>query len=176
MPIHIALLRAINVGGTGMLPMAELRAICEGLGFEGVKTYIQSGNVLFLSDEPKDKVEKRLDKALAEKLGKAPGVIVRSRAELEEVVAKVPFPAAKPNFLLVTFLPDAAPDDALDKLVAPDGEEVRIAGREIYIHFPNGSGRSKLKLPALKPGTSRNLNTVRKLAEMARAMEMETGQ
>jgi uncharacterized protein (DUF1697 family) len=171
MPVYVALLRAINVGGTGILQMAELRAICEGLGFKDVKTYIQSGNVLFRSDEPKATVEKRLDTVLAEKLGKARGVIVRSRAELEEVVAKAPFPHAKPNFLLVTFLPAPAPDDALEKLVAPDGEEARICGREIYVHFPNGAGRSKLKLPALKTGTARNLNTVRKLAEMAKAMD-----
>ncbi|AGG73562.1 hypothetical protein BWO90_19080 [Sinorhizobium meliloti] len=73
--------------------------------------------------------------------------------------------------LLITFLPEPPPADALDKLVAPDGEEVRIDGREIYVHYPNGSGRSKLKLPALRPGTARNLNTIRKLAEMAAAME-----
>jgi uncharacterized protein (DUF1697 family) len=87
------------------------------------------------------------------------------------VAENSPFPHAKPNYLLVTFLQDSAPEDALTKLVAPGGEEVHIAGREIYVHYPDGSGRSKLKLPALKAGTSRNLNTVRKLAEMARELE-----
>jgi uncharacterized protein (DUF1697 family) len=71
----------------------------------------------------------------------------------------------------VSFLLEEAPKDALDKMVAPDGEEAKLAGREIYIHFPIGSGKSKLKLPALKAGTTRNLNTVRKLAELAAAME-----
>ncbi|MBB4184969.1 uncharacterized protein (DUF1697 family) [Sinorhizobium terangae] len=171
MPVYVALLRAINVGGTGMLPMAELKAICESLGFTDVRTYIQSGNVLFRSELSEAKVQKRLEDALAERMGKAPGVILRSRSQLEKIADEAPFAGAKPNFLLVTFLPEPPPADALEKLVAPDGEEVRISGREIYIHFPNGSGKSKLKLPALKPGTARNLNTVRKLAELAAELE-----
>ncbi|SCB60909.1 Uncharacterized conserved protein, DUF1697 family [Rhizobium aethiopicum] len=171
MPVYIALLRAINVGGTGSLPMTELKAICEGLGFNDVKTYIQSGNVLFRSDETEKAIEEKLDKALGKKMGKPPGVMVRGRKELEAIAAHAPFPDAKPNFLLVYFLPEKAPGDALEKMVAPDGEQAKLAEREIYVHYPNGSGRSKLKLPALKLGTSRNLNTVRRLAEMAVEMD-----
>ena len=171
MPVYVALLRAVNVGGTSSLPMAELKAVCEGLGFTEVKTYIQSGNVLFRSDETEKTVEEWLDEALGKKMGKRPGVMVRSRKELDKIAADAPFPEAKPNFLLVHFLPEKAPSDALEKMVAPDGEEAKLAGREIYVHYPNGSGRSKLKLPALKPATSRNLNTVRKLAELAAALE-----
>jgi uncharacterized protein (DUF1697 family) len=171
MAVYIALLRAVNVGGTSSLPMAELKAICEGLGFSDVKTYIQSGNVLFRSDEAEKAVEEKLDDALGKTLGKRPGVMVRSRKELDGIIAHAPFPEAKPNFLLVYFLPEAAPKDALDKMVAPDGEEAKLAGREIYVHYPIGSGRSKLKLPALKAGTSRNLNTVRKLADLAAELE-----
>ncbi|MGY5806474.1 DUF1697 domain-containing protein [Rhizobium sp. LEGMi198b] len=171
MPVYVALLRAVNVGGTGALPMADLKALCEEIGFTDVKTYIQSGNVLFHSDKAEATVQKDLEEALGLKMGKSPGVLLRSRQELEAAAEGSPFPHAKPNYLLVNFLPEPAPDDALDKLVAPDGEEVHIAGREIYVHYPDGSGRSKLKLPALKAGTSRNLNTVRKLAEMAREME-----
>ncbi|MFA1622649.1 DUF1697 domain-containing protein [Rhizobium mongolense] len=171
MPVYVALLRAVNVGGTGALPMAELKAICERLSFTNVETYIQSGNVLFRSDETEATVERRLDEALAQKFGRKPGVMIRSRKELQKIVDEAPFPDAKPNFLLVTFLPEAAPKGALDNMVAPDGEEAKVAGREIYVHYPIGSGKSKLKLPALKAGTSRNLNTVRKLAEMAAAME-----
>ena len=171
MTVYVALLRAVNVGGTGALPMAELKAICEGLGFTDVRTYIQSGNVLFRADEPEEAAAERLDAALGQKFGRRPGVMVRTAKELEEIIARVPFPEAKPNFLLVYFLPEKAPDDALEKMVAPDEEEAAVAGREIFVHYPNGSGRSRLKLPALKSGTSRNLNTVRKLAELARAME-----
>jgi len=169
--VYVALLRAINVGGTGKLPMATLKAVCEELGFSDVKTYIQSGNVLFRADAAEAEVEQRLDDALGKLLGKKPGVMLRSRKELEAIAANAPFPDAKPNYLLVSFLPGAPPADALDKMVAPDGEEAVVAGREIYVHFPIGSGKSKLKLPALKPGTARNLNTVSKLAEMAAQME-----
>ncbi len=171
MPVYVALLRAVNVGGTGALAMADLKALCERIGFVDVKTYIQSGNVLFRADEAEESVRPRLEAALAERMGRSPGVILRSRKELEAAAEGSPFPHAKANFLLVNFLPEPPPEDALGALVAPDGEEVTIAGREIYVHYPNGSGRSKLKLPALKPGTSRNLNTVRKLAEMAAALE-----
>ncbi|MDQ0133232.1 uncharacterized protein (DUF1697 family) [Neorhizobium galegae] len=170
MTVYIALLRAVNVAGTA-LQMTELKSICETLGFTDVKTYIQSGNVLFRTDEAEAKVADRLDDALGQKFGKKPGVMVRSTEELEAIAENAPFPEAKPNFLLVHFLPEKASNDALDKMVAPDGEEATVAGREIYVHYPIGSGKSKLKLPALKAGTSRNLNTVRKLAEMARAME-----
>jgi uncharacterized protein (DUF1697 family) len=170
MTVYIALLRAANVAGTA-LQMTELKSICETLGFTDVKTYIQSGNVLFRSDETEAKVAEKIDEALGRKFGKKPGVMVRSTREMEAIAENAPFPDAKPNFLLVHFLPEKAPNDALYKMVAPDGEEAVVAGREIYVHYPIGSGKSKLKLPALKPGTSRNLNTVRKLAEMARAME-----
>ncbi len=171
MPVHVALLRAVNVGGTTSLAMADLKAICEGLGFTDVKTYIQSGNVLFRSDLPAAKAAEILDGALLERFGKAPGVMIRTRAQLQAIADRAPFPDAKPNLLHIVFLSGPAPADALDKLVAPDCEEVRLAGSEIYIHFPNGSGRSKLKLPAAKAGTARNLNTVRKLAALALEME-----
>ncbi|KQV63782.1 DUF1697 domain-containing protein [Rhizobium sp. Root1220] len=171
MTVYVALLRAINVGGAGKLQMSELKAICEALGFADVTTYIQSGNVLFRSDDAEADVERQLDEALGKTLGKRPGVMLRSREELDTIVANVPFPHAKPSYLLVSFLPHAAPGDALDRMVAPDGEEAVLAGREVYVHYPIGSGKSKLKLPALKPGTSRNLNTVRKLAELAAALE-----
>ncbi|MDX0137945.1 DUF1697 domain-containing protein [Sinorhizobium meliloti] len=172
MPVYVALLRAVNVGGTGKLAMADLKAVCDELGFAGAKTFIHSGNVVFRSDLPEPAVQAKLEQALAAKMGKAPGVLLRSRRQLDDIAARAErFLDAKPNLLLITFLPEPPPADALDKLVAPDGEEVRIDGREIYVHYPNGSGRSKLKLPALRPGTARNLNTIRKLAEMAAAME-----
>lgn len=175
MPVHIALLRAVNVGGTGKLAMSDLKTLCEKAGFTDVKTYIQSGNVLFRSELSAEKAGKTLDEALAAHLGKAPGVMVRSRKQLETIATNNPFPDAKPNYLMVNFLPEKAPDDAVGKLVAPDGEEVQVEGHEIYVHYPNGSGRSKLKLPALKHATSRNLNTVRKLAELAAEMESADG-
>lgn len=169
MTVYVALLRAVNVTGTA-LQMTELKVICEGLGLADVKTYIQSGNVLFRSDDGEEAVAAKLDEALARRFGKKPGVMVRTTDELGAIVENIPFPDAKPNFLLVHFLPETAPAGALEDLVAPDGEEAVVRGREIWVHYPNGSGRSKLRLKAIKPATSRNLNTVRKLAELAREM------
>ncbi|WP_275789601.1 DUF1697 domain-containing protein [Pararhizobium gei] len=170
MPVHIALLRAVNVGGTGKLLMAELRSLCEDLGFRDVKTYIQSGNVLFRSELAAADAARLMDGALARIMGKAPGVIVTSGAQLEKIVASNPFPVAKPNYLMINFLPEAPPPDVLKSLVAPDGEEVHVSGSEIYVHYPNGSGRSRLCLPGLRRATARNLNTVQKLAELAAGM------
>ena len=169
MTVYVALLRAINVGGTGLLPMGELKDICVGLGFADVATYIQSGNVVFRSALTGTEASVRLEAALCERRGKPAGVLLRDAAEMQAL--RSPFADAEPSKVLITFLPSPPPADALDRLVAPGGERVVVTGREIFIHYPDGSGRSKLKLPLLATGTARNLNTVRKLAAMAAAAE-----
>lgn len=167
MAVFVALLRAVNVGGTGALPMSELRDLCEAAGFAGARTYIQSGNVVLESRTSEAKVKAALEKALAAKMGKPVGVLVRSADEMNAVLAANPFPQGKPNFTYVMFLDEAPANDALDGLVAPDGEEVVAGKRELYLHYPKGMGQSKLKVPGAKLGTARNLNTVAKLAAMA---------
>ena len=167
MTAYVALLRAVNVGGTGKLPMSDLKAMCEEAGFAKVKTYIASGNVAFESAMKEAEVADALDKKLAAYAGKPVGVLVRTAAELKAVLEDNPFPDAAPNHTVAIFLDKPPPKDALDAIVAPDGEEARLGKREIYIHYPHGQGRSKLKLRAAKAGTARNINTVAKLAEMA---------
>lgn len=171
MPVYVALLRAINVGGTGKLPMAELKSLCEGLGFADVSTFIQSGNVIFRDIGDQDAIAARLDAALAERLGKPPGVFLRRPGELAAIAKANPFAAMEPNRVLVSFFAEPVPEDALYGLVAPDGEEVVALSREIFVHYPIGSGRSKIKLPILKTGTSRNINTIVKLAALAAELE-----
>lgn len=165
----VALLRAINVGGTGALGMSDLRDLCERAGFRAVRTYIQSGNVVFTSSLAEAKVKAKLEKALAAKLGKPVAVLLRSGAELEAVLKANPFSKAPPNRVIVLFLNEAPPKNALSKLAIPGGEEVVLRGREIFIHYPAGQGTSKLKIPFAKEGTGRNLNTITKLAAMASA-------
>ena len=165
--IHIALLRALNVGGTGKLPMAELRTLCEKAGLKDVRTYIQSGNVVAASALKPELVKAKLEKALAVRLGKLHRVLVRSPAELEQTVARNPFPDAAPNQLLVVFLDDAPPKAALKEVKIPANERLALHGRELFIHFPDGMGQSKLKIPFAEVGTGRNLNTVRALVAMA---------
>lgn len=169
MPTHIALLRAVNVGGTGKLPMADLRALCETLGFRDVRTYIQSGNIVFTSALDASKSKSKLEKALAARLGKPCRVLIRTRAELEAVEKHNPFPDAPPNRVIVLFLDDAPDAKAILGVKTPGGERLTLFGRELYIHYPDGQGVSKLKTPFADVGTGRNLNTVRKLIELASA-------
>jgi len=167
----IALLRAVNVGGTGKLPMKDLAALCEKLGYRQVKTYIQSGNVVFTSDQTEAKVQAGIEQALTKKMGKPIDVMVRTAAEVRAVLKGNPFPDAPPNRVMVSFRSSAVTPAMLVGVVAPDGEEVRLGKRELYIFYPKGLGTSKLKLPkVLNPMTTRNLNTVGKLADLADAL------
>lgn len=167
MPTHIALLRAVNVGGTGKLPMTDLRTMCENLGFSGVRTYIQSGNVVFDSRAGAPGVKANLEAALAKKLGKPCAVMIRSLAEMQKVERDNPYPKAEPSRLQIVFLDEPPPAEMLSEVKIPGKEQMKAIGREIYIHFPEGMADSKLKVPGAKIGTGRNLNTVRALIQIA---------
>lgn len=167
MAVFVALLRAVNVGGTGMLPMAELRTLCVELGWRNVRTYIQSGNVVFESPLPERAVRAELERALAEKMGRHVGVLIRTAPELRTIFESNPFPNAAPAQVGVVFLSEPAPKDLLVGPVIPGQEELHVAGREIFVHYPGGMGRSRLKIPPpATEGTMRNLNTVAKLVTM----------
>lgn len=167
MQTYIALLRAVNVGGTGKLPMAELRAMCEGAGFTQVRTYIASGNVVFASTSTAKQVQASLEAALAAYAGKPVGVLVRTPAEMAQVLAANPFPDAAPNRVTAIFLDMPPPADALITVKHHKDEEIVLGKREIYVHYGDGMADSKLIIPAAKTGTARNMNTVAKLVEMA---------
>ena len=163
----VALLRAVNVGGTGKLPMSELKAMCEELGFAAVRTYIASGNVVFTSRKSEAAIKTALEKRLHAYAGAPVGVLVRSAAEMAQVSADNPFPKATPNRTVAIFLDRAPPEDALTSIRGQNNEELRLGRREIYVHYGDGMGTSKLVLPAAKTGTARNMNTVATLAKMA---------
>ncbi|WP_343671666.1 DUF1697 domain-containing protein [Paraburkholderia heleia] len=169
MPVYIALLRAVNVGGTGKLPMPELRGMCEALGFTQVRTYIASGNVVFESRLAEASVKKKLEQSLETYAGNPVGVVVRTAAELAAVLQGNPFPAAAPDRTVAIFLDTPPPADAFDNVSGQQAEEFRLGEREIYVFYKDGIGRSKLKIAAAKAGTARNMNTVAKLLEMAQA-------
>lgn len=164
---YIALLRAVNVGGTGKLPMADLRAMCESAGFRDVRTYIASGNVVLRSAFSAAQVKAALEASLMRYAGKPVGVLVRTPAEMVAVLAANPFPKAAPNRVVVIFLDSAPPTDTLATLSHQNGEEVVLGRRELYVHYGVGMADSKLKIPAAKSGTGRNMNTVSRLAAMA---------
>jgi uncharacterized protein (DUF1697 family) len=169
--IHIALLRAVNVGGTGKLPMAELRAMCEALGFRDVQTYIASGNVVFRSAKSQQAVKQALEKALESYAGKPVGVLVRSADEIEAVLKAHPFADAAPNRVVAIFLDAPPPADAIASVKHRKDEQLALGRREIYVHYGDGMADSRLVIPAAKSGTARNINTVTKLLALARAAE-----
>jgi len=168
MTSYIGLLRAVNVGGTGKLAMADLKSLCETAGFDCVRTYIASGNVIFESRLGEEAVKKILEERLLELAGKPVGVMVRTAAEMAEVLKRNPFPGAPGNRTMAIFLDASPPANALDQISGRVNEEVRLGRREIYVLYDENMGRSKLKIPAAKTGTARNMNTVSKLAEMAK--------
>src|ERR1700712_3515616 len=156
----VALLRAVNVGGTGKLPMSDLKGICEELGFAAVATFIASGNVVFTSRKSEAAIKSGLEKRLEAYGGKPVGVLVRSAAEMAQVLADNPFPNAAPNHTVAVFLERAPPADTLAAIRGRRDEEIRLGRREIYIHYGHGMGTSKLVIPAAKTGTARNMNTI----------------
>ncbi|MEO0496461.1 MAG: DUF1697 domain-containing protein [Pseudomonadota bacterium] len=172
---YVALLRAVNVGGTGRLSMKDLVSLAARAGLMEPQTYIQSGNLVFRSDASETELVDLLEAALKQEVGLATNVLVRTWADLTALHNANPFPDAAPNQLGILFLPTAWDGDPLagaggvtDELVAMAEGSAR---REIYVHFPSGMGKSRLRLDAMKDprygGTMRNLNTVRKLIALS---------
>lgn len=168
MPTHIVLLRAVNVTGTGTLKMDELRRRVARLGYENVRTYLASGNLLV--DSPLSAAAVRAEVAsLVEALvGKPVGVFVRTPAALAKAVAVNPFPEAEPSRVMVVFMDRQVPPASLRAIATPGGEQVAAVGKEVFVHYPDGMGQSRLRVPQMGVGTARNLNTVRTLLAMAR--------
>ena len=174
MTAFVALLRAVNVGGTGKLPMSELKAMCEAAGFARVRTYIASGNVVFESRLTEAGVKAELERRLADYAGKPVGVAVRTAAEMAEVRDANPFPEAPANRTGAIFLDQPPPKDAAAKAVGRQDEEIALGSREIYVRYgADGMGQSKLRIPAAKAGTARNMNTVARLAAMAADLQAD---
>jgi uncharacterized protein (DUF1697 family) len=176
MGTHVVLLRAVNLGGKNRIQMPAFRATLEGLGFRDVVTYIQSGNAVFdCKERSPTRLTNLIETALESQFGTRIGVVVRSASEFTEAVAANPYLGRAENSALhVPFLdrkPDATRLRTIDAAkYAP--EEFAPGAHEVYLHLPNGVGRSKLALaigPKLAPAvaTMRNWNTATKLVELA---------
>jgi uncharacterized protein (DUF1697 family) len=183
MQVVSSMLRGVNLAGHNKVRMDALRDLYESLGLRNAQTYVQSGNVVFRTDA-KDLagLAKRIEDAIEKKFGFRVGVILRTPADLRRTMARNPFAKRRgieASKLLVTFVatePSAEMQSEILRLNADHPGEVFIDGRELYIYFPDGMGRSKL-WPAVdkalkKSGTGRNWNTVTKLLEMAERMEV----
>lgn len=172
----IALLRGINVGGRNALPMKQLVAICEELKAEDVRTYIQSGNVVFRHGSATGaELSRKIGTAIKNQFGLEPQVIVMTRHELESAMRHNPFPEAEgdPASLHLGFLsePPITPDLAKLESLRVASERFELIGRVFYLHAPEGVGRSKLAASSERllgvPMTDRNWRTVAKLRELA---------
>ena len=174
---RIALLRGINIGPRQRVSMPELRELIEGLGYTNVETLVQSGNVVFTSRAAPATLEKKLEQEIEQHLGVDPAVVVRTRDELAAAIEANPFEVPpNPKDLHVTFLSGEPDADAREKLEATDFgvDRLAFAGREIYVLYEDGMGRSELakQLARAKLGaaaTDRNWNTVTTLLEMCDA-------
>jgi uncharacterized protein (DUF1697 family) len=167
MTVFVALMRAVNVGGTGKLAMADLRAICTDLGFGDARTFIASGNALFTSDRSEAEVKAMLEARLSEHMGRPAGVFVRSASELAAIVESNPFPDAHGSRHMVFFYDVPPPADLIAQCRDPQGERLALGSRELHVDYGEGIRHSKLKIPGKDARTARSMNSVRKLAALA---------
>jgi uncharacterized protein (DUF1697 family) len=182
MAVIVAMLRGVNLGPHHRIKMTDLCALCESLKLRDVQSYVQSGNVIFRTDE-RDlaALTKRLEKAFHRRFGFQSDTILRTAPELREVVAKNPFAKRRgidPKKLLVTFLASAPSEEAknLVSKMKTDPEELWIDGRELFIYYPDGMARPKISWVAIQKllktsGTGRNWNSVINLLQIAENLE-----
>jgi len=181
MPVLVCLLRGVNIGGHHKIKMDDLRSLCTGLKLAEVKTLLQSGNVIFRTDERNlSALADKIEVAIERKYGFRPEVLLRAIPEMREVVARNPFAKRKgiePGKLAVAFLEDEPTSTMRNALLEMDiaPEELHVIGRHLFIYFPNGQGRPRLSWSQVAKilntsSTARNWNTVTKLLALAEAI------
>ncbi len=146
--------------------MADLRRMCAEIGLTNIQTYIASGNVAFESSATAKAVKAALEKKLAAYAGKPIGVIVRTATELRKILKNNPFSEREPSKTVAIFLNSKPPADALDQVTGVSDEKLCIGCREIYVYYGSGMGESRLRIPAAKEGTARNMNTIAKMVAL----------
>ena len=182
MPVLISMLRGVNLGPHNRIKMDALRAVYSSLRFEDPRTYVQSGNVIFKTKEKNSaQLARKIQVAIQKACGCSPEVILRTADEMRKAIAATPFadrPNLEPGKILVTFLAAEPPRDAEATLAKFKDypEELHLKGRELYIYFPNGAGRSKLPWSSVEKllgvtGTARNWNSVTNMLKMAEELE-----
>jgi uncharacterized protein (DUF1697 family) len=166
---YVALLRGVNLTGSSTLAMSELKALAADLGLGDVRTYIASGNLLFTSGLAEEPLRAMLEERLSLHTGKRLPVVVRTAEELAAVVRANPFPDVSPRMVQAFFLNQPPPAGLHDTVRNRDDERIGLGTREVYVAYgEKGIGRSRLRIPAAEEGTARNMNTVAKLAELAK--------
>ncbi|MCL6742010.1 DUF1697 domain-containing protein [Sphingomonas sp. RB56-2] len=171
MTAFVAMVRAVNVSGTGKLPKEELTAIGKACGFKQVRTFINSGNLLFASDLAESTVKERIEQRLVDYFGKPVPAFVRNAREMAEAVKKNPFSDDKPSRVMAHFVDEEPVKAMIDEARDVEGERLALGPRLLYVSYGEGIGKTKLKLPAVKQGTARNMNSVARMAELLAGME-----
>ncbi len=168
MTVYVALLRAVNVGGTGKLPMARLLELCADAGFADARTYIASGNVIFRNAASERQVREALEARLHAHAWKACRRLrSHAAAEIAKLVTDNPFADKPGNRVMALLTDDIIPKHPLDGAVGIRNEDVRLGRRALFVYYPDGMARTRLRLPSERNGTTRNMNTIAKLAELA---------
>lgn len=167
MTSYVALLRAVNVGGR-QLKMDDLKRIALEIGLDAPRTFIASGNLMFASRKSEAEVKRELEAALTDDMGKTVDVMVRTAEEMRTVVAANPFADEPGNRVVAIFFDGAPASEAIDGAKNVADERLALGAREIYVHYPSGLGQSKLRLGDKSVGTARNMNSVARLAELAK--------
>ena len=163
---YVAFIRAVNVSGTGKLPKDRLQAMGEACGFTAVRTFIASGNLLFSTTLAEGEARGLIGEQIAAYFGKPVPVYVRSAREMADVVASHPFGDDKPSRAFAHFIDEEPTQAMLDEARDVTGERLALGPRCIYISYGDGIGKTRLKLPAVKNGTARNMNSVAKIAAL----------
>ena len=173
MTSYVALLRSVNLLGSSTLRMGDLRALADEIGLGSARTFIASGNLLFTSKLGETKLRQILEQRLEAHMGRPVTVIVRTADEMEQVLRANPFPEAAGNIVLAIFMNEPPPAELLATVRNLGHDERIVVGRrEVYVAYgERGIGRSRLKIPAAEAGTARNMNTVARLAILARERE-----
>src|SRR5215212_9051399 len=177
MTVFVALLRGINVGGHARVAMPALRELLESLGYQRVRTYLQSGNVVFeVADQSTDHVAESVTSAVAKEMDLTISVLIRTAREIDRVAEGNPFLGGKrdPSYLHVTFLESTPSPEKSKAFRTPEGQtdELQLIDREVYLYCPGGYGKTKLNNTFIErrlgvPATTRNWKTVTSLQEMA---------
>jgi uncharacterized protein (DUF1697 family) len=169
---YVALLRGVNLLGASTLKMDDLKAIAAELGLGSPRTFIASGNLLFTSEAAEAELRRKLEQRLKAHMGREVRVMLRTAAEMEAAVKANPFADQAGNRVQAFFMNQPPPADILSTVRNQAADErIGTGPREVFVAYgEKGIGKSRLRIPAAETGTARNMNTVAKLAELAREM------
>ncbi len=171
MTAYVAMVRGVMPVGKGILPAARLKEMGEANGFRQVRTFIATGNLLFVDDRSERGILQLLEQQVADHFGRPTPVFVRSAAEMGQAAAGCPFGDDKPSRVMAHFIAEPPAKAMIDEVRDVAGERIALGPRLLYVSYGEGIGKTRLKVPAVKAGTARNMNSVAKMAALLAEME-----